>query len=151
MVKFQELFIDHFTRKLLKQYIMSDHPIGVALLKYACPICGKENKDASAIALGTIFNSRKNAARVEAMNNKIAGFSEQPCKECQSWIDKGAFFIIGVDPEKTEDMSNPYRTGHLVGIKKESDFCKSLPEEYKKKDALFMDYREMEKLGMINQ
>ena len=29
---------------------MSDHPLGVALLKYACPICGKENKDALAVA-----------------------------------------------------------------------------------------------------
>lgn len=130
---------------------MSDHPLGVALLKYACPICGKENKDASAVALGNRFHDKKNVARVEAMNNKIVGFSEQPCKECQSWIDKGAFFIIGIDPEKTEDMSNPYRTGHLVGIKKESDFYKSLPEEYKKKNAILMDYREMEKLGMINQ
>ena len=130
---------------------MSDHPLGVALLKYACPICGKENEDASSLALGNRFNDKKNVARVEAMHNKIVGFSEQPCKECQSWIDKGAFFIIGIDPEKTEDISNPYRTGHLVGIKKESDFYKSLPEEYKKKNAILMDYREMEKLGMINQ
>lgn len=129
---------------------MSHDQLGIALIKYACPICGKENEDASAIALCNKIN-RKNIARVEAMNNKIVGFSEQPCKECQSYIDKGAFLIIGIDTEKSKHMYNPYRTGHLVGIKKESDFYRFLPEEYKKKDAVFMDYREMEKLGIINQ
>lgn len=130
---------------------MSDHPLGVALLKYACPICGQINEETSAVALGNRFNDKENIAKVEAMHNKIVGFSEKLCMECQSWIDKGAFFIIGIDPEKTGDMSNPYRTGHLVGIKKESNFYKSLPEGYKKKNAIFMDYREMEKLKMINQ
>lgn len=129
---------------------MSDHPLGVALLKYVCPICGQVNEDASAIALGSKFNDKKNIKAVEAMHNKVVGFSEKPCKECQSYIDKGAFFVIGINPEKSDDMSNPYRTGHLVGIKRESEFVKHLPEEYQKKDAVYMDYREMEQLGIIN-
>ena len=124
--------------------------IEVALLKYVCPICGQVNEDASAIALGSKFNDKKNIEAVEAMNNKVVGFSEKPCKECQSYINKGAFFIIGIDAGKSDDMSNPYRTGHLVGIKRESEFVKNLPEEYQKKDAIYMDYREMEKFGMIN-
>ena len=128
---------------------MSDHPLGVALLKYVCPICGQVNEDASAVALGTKFNDKANVKKVEAMHNQIVGFSEKPCKECQEWIDKGAFFIIGIDAEKSNDMSNPYRTGHLVGIKRESEFVKDLPEEYKKKDAIFMDYKEMQNLGLI--
>lgn len=129
---------------------MSDHPLGVALLKYVCPICGQINEDASAIAINTLL-TEETAKKVEDMNNKVVGLSEKPCKECQEWIDKGAFFVIGIDPNKTDDMKNPYRTGHLVGIKRESEFVKHLPEEYQKKDAIYMDYREMERLGMINQ
>ena len=129
---------------------MSDHPLGVALLKYVCPICGQINEDASAIALNSLLTEEA-AKKVEDMNNKVVGFSEKPCKECQSYIDKGTLFIIGIDSEKSDDMSNPYRSGHLVGIKRKSEFVKHLPEEYQKKDAIYMDYREMEKLGMINQ
>lgn len=128
---------------------MSDK-LGVAILKYVCPICGQINEDASAIAMNTLL-TKSAAKKVEDMHNKVVGFSEKPCKECQSYIDQGAFFIIGIDPEKTDNMSNPYRTGHLVGIKKESEFYKHLPDEYKKKDAILMDYREMEQLGMIDK
>ena len=123
--------------------------VGVALLKYVCPICGQINEDASTIAINSLL-TEKAAKEVEDMNNKVVGFSEKPCKECQSYIDKGALFIIGIDPEKSDDVSNPYRTGHLVGIKRKSEFVKHLPEEYQKKDAIYMDYREMEKFGMIN-
>lgn len=129
---------------------MSDHPLGVALIKYACPICGNVNEDATAIALGSKFNNKKNVERVESMHNKIVGFSDKPCKECQSYIDQGALFIIGIDSEKSDDMSNPYRSGHFIGIKRESEFVKHLPEEYQKKNAIYMDYREMEKIGLIN-
>lgn len=125
-----------------------DKKIGVAIVKYACPICGEVIEDDTAI----VMNSRLSysmAQKVEAMNGQVAGYSDKPCKNCQKWIDKGAFFVIGCDADKTDDMSNPYRTGHLVGIKKTSEFYKHLPEEYKKKDAVFMDYREMAKVGLI--
>jgi hypothetical protein len=93
--------------------------VGVALLNYVCPICGQINEDASTIAINSLLTENA-AKKVEDMNNKVVGFSEKPCKECQSYIDKGALFIIGIDTEKSDDMSNPYRTGHLVGIKRES-------------------------------
>ena len=124
--------------------------VGVALLKYDCPICGQINEDASTIAINSLL-TEKAAKKVEDMHNKVVGFSDKPCKECQSYIDKGALFIIGIDVEKSNDMFNPYRTGHLVGIKRESEFVKHLPEEYQKKDAIYMDYKEMENFGMINQ
>lgn len=124
--------------------------VRVALLKYVCPICGQINEDASTVAINSLL-TEKAAKEVKDMHNKVVGFSEKPCKECKSYIDKGVLFIIGIDPEKSDDMSNPYRTGHFVGIKKESEFVKHLPEEYQKKDAIYMDYREMEKFGMINQ
>lgn len=120
--------------------------LGVALVKYICPICGKEAD--SAILMNKVL-SKKMAKEVEKLNGQNIGFSEKPCKECQEWIDKGAFFIIGVDSDKTEDNSNPYRTGHLVGIKKESEFYKDLEDKYKTHDFLFMDYRIMKQIGLI--
>ena len=124
--------------------------LGIALIKYICPICGEAKEDLQTIALNTRL-TKADAQRVESLHNQVVGFSNTPCKECQSYIDQGAFFVIGCDMEKTDDMSNPYRSGHLVGIKKSSEFYKHLPEEYKKKNALFMDYKEMEKLGMIHK
>ena len=128
---------------------MANVDLGVALVKYVCPICGKINEDDSAIVMNKRL-TKSEAKKVEAMNGQVVGFSDKPCKECQSCIDKGAFMIIGVDADKTDDMQNPYRSGHLVGIKKTSEFYKHLPDEYKKKDAVFMDYREMAKVGMID-
>ena len=122
--------------------------IGAALVKYVCPICGQVKEDLSAIVMNTRLTN-KAARDVESMHNQVVGFSSKPCKECQSYIDQGAFFVIGIDPERTDDMKNPYRSGHLVGIKKTSDFYKHLPDEYKKRDAVFMEYREMMKIGLI--
>jgi hypothetical protein len=127
---------------------MSDK-VGVALVKYACPICGQVKDDLTAIAINKKL-TKDDARKVEAMHDQVVGISDTPCKECQSYIDQGAFFVIGCDADKTDDMSNPYRSGHLVGIKKTSEFYQHLPDEYKKRDAVFMDYREMRQLGMIN-
>ena len=122
--------------------------IGVALVKYVCPICGQVKEDLSAIVMNTRLTN-KAARDVESMHDQVVGISDKPCKECQSYIDQGAFFVIGIDSERTDDMKNPYRSGHIVGIKKTSDFYKHLPEEYKKRDAVFMEYREMMKIGLI--
>lgn len=128
----------------------SEDRFGVALVKYACPICGKVNEDATA----TLINRRLTkhyADKIRELNGQCVGFSDKPCKECQSYIDKGAFFVIGIDGDKTTDMRNPYRSGHLVGISKKSDFYASLPEKCKARPAVFMDYREMMALKMITE
>lgn len=121
--------------------------LGCAVVKFACPICLKPVEDETSIALGTRF-SKANAERVNSMHNQIVGFSKKPCKECQEIIDKNALFIIGIDIEKSE-KDNPYRSGHIVAIKRESEFVQHLPEDFKKHDAIMMDYREMIQLGMI--
>jgi hypothetical protein len=127
---------------------MGEKKFGTAIVKYVCPICGQINEDASAIVMNTRL-TKADAKKVEEMHNKVVGYSDKPCKECQKILDQDAFFVIGIDPEKSDDMKNPWRTGHLVGIKKASEFYQHLPEEYKGKNALFMDYREMRQLRMI--
>ncbi len=127
---------------------MEENKLGTAIVKYVCPICGQINEEASAIVLNKRL-TRADANKVKEMHNKVVGYSDKPCKECQKILDQDAFFVIGIDPEKSDDMKNPWRTGHLVGIKKASEFYQHLPEEYKGKNALFMDYKEMRQLGMI--
>ena len=127
---------------------MEENKLGTAIVKYVCPICGQIDEDASAIVMNTRL-TKADAKKVEEMHNKIVGYSDKPCKECQKILDQDAFFVIGIDPEKSDDMKNPWRTGHLVGIKKASKFYQHLSEEYKGKNALFMDYKEMRQLGMI--
>ena len=124
--------------------------MGVAIVNYACPICGKINESASRIFMNTKF-SKKLADEIRSANNKTIGYSEKPCPECQQWIDKGAFFIIGVDAEKSDGNRNLWRTGDLVGIKKDSEFYRNLPDMYKCKPALFMDYREMRAIGLLQK
>ena len=126
---------------------MSDD-FGIALVKEACPICCKEMD--GPIIIGKERN-KKRAREINAMNGKVINFADNPCPECQKLIDEGCFFIIGIDPNKTTDMNNPYRTGHIVGISKECDFYKFLPEESKQFKAIFMDYKEMIKFGLINE
>lgn len=122
--------------------------VGVALAKEACPICCRPMD--GPILIGKKVG-KKYAENVNKMNGQLIGWSDKPCPECQKLIDEGCFFIIGVDVEKTEDNNNPYRSGHIVGITKECDFYKQLPDECKKSDAILMDYKVMMKVGLINE
>lgn len=123
--------------------------LGVAIVHKACPICGKVNESESEILVSTKPHNKKCNSEVSALNNKVVGFSKKPCKTCQEYLDKGAFFIIGVIEEKCEEGQPPYRSGDLFGITKTSDFYKNLPDEYKKKDAMFMDVKLMKQIGLI--
>ena len=100
---------------------MSDK-LGVSIVKYLCPICGKEADN------GIIMNSlltEKNAKEVEKLHNKAIRYADHACKECAKYKDKVVFFI-GIDISKSE-KNNPYRTGHISGVKKDS----SLVDEIK--------------------
>lgn len=94
----------------------------VSLVKYLCPVCGKDAEE------GIIMNSlltEKNAKAVKEMNGQAIGYANHVCKECKPYKDKAVFFI-GIDSKKSEP-NNPYRTGQIVGVKKESplvEHCK---------------------------
>ena len=119
---------------------------GLALVKELCPICAKEID--GPIIMGNIL-SKKNAQKINEMRGKVIGWASKPCSECQKHIDNGVFFVIGVDIEKSTD-EGLYRSGHIVGIKSDSDFVKSLNEEERKHNAIYMDFREMIRYGMID-
>ena len=53
--------------------------LGVSIVKYLCPICGKEADN------GIIMNSlltEENAKEVEKLHNKAIGYADHACKEC---------------------------------------------------------------------
>lgn len=90
-----------------------------SIVKYLCPICGKEAEE------GIIMNSlltEKAAKEVEELNGKTIGYTDHACKGCAQYKDEAVFFI-GIDEEKSTP-TDPYRTGNIVGIKKDSRLVK---------------------------
>ena len=90
--------------------------VGVALAKEACPVCAKTMD--GPILMNTKL-SGKNASEVKALHGQIIGFKDIPCDECKELLNKG-FVLIGINAEKTDDMSNPYRSGHMWCISTKS-------------------------------
>ena len=96
---------------------MEKEDFKVALCKELCPICGKEMD--GPIVMNQVL-TKEAANNVAALHGKVIGWADHCCKECSEYKDKAIFFI-GIDTEKSEP-NNPYRTGKMVGINKDSDF-----------------------------
>jgi hypothetical protein len=90
--------------------------LGVSIVNYLCPICGKVAEQ------GIMMNSlltKEAAKEVSELNGKNIGFTNYACKECSKYKDEVVFFI-GIDVSKSKPDS-PYRTGQIVGVKKDSE------------------------------
>lgn len=90
----------------------------VSLVKYLCPICGKDAEE------GIIMNSlltEKHAKEVKDLNGKAIGFANHCCKECAKYKDKGIYFIAIDDSKGGKNLSDFYRTGQLVCIANSSN------------------------------
>lgn len=88
--------------------------IGVALVHELCPVCTKEMD-------GSIFInqklSEKEAKKVEDMHGKVV-WSKELCPDCKEMKSQG-FILIGAVEAKTEDATNPYRSGNIWCVKQE--------------------------------
>lgn len=89
--------------------------LGVALTKEACHACGTL-VDGPIIMNTELTNEA--AKDAEDLHGRVIGYLEKPCDHCQELMSQG-FLLIGVDEDKTEDESNPYRSGHQWVIKNE--------------------------------
>lgn len=131
---------------------MKNNNFEVGIVKYACPICGKE------VDNEIILNSKltkKAAQSIREMNGKFIGYSKNACKECLKYKDEVVFFI-GILPEKSDKTNGIYRTGDVVGVKQESDFVKDVPVEYILKTAndvkfCFIDVEAGKEIGIFNK
>lgn len=89
--------------------------LGVALTKTLCPVCTKEMD--GDILLNTRLTEGE-AKKVEAMHNQVIGWSKTLCPDCSDMKSKG-FILIGAVEAKTEDVTNPYRSGNIWVVKEE--------------------------------
>ena len=128
--------------------------LGVALVHKLCPICCKKVEEE------ILINSKlstKYAKEVEKLNGKAVGFSDNACEECSKYKDE-CVYIISIDPERSDvkTMEGIYRMGRISGVKNDSDFIESIPENYILKTAngvkyVFMDYKEGVELGLFEK
>lgn len=114
----------------------NEDKLGVGLCDLVCPICGK--KCDSVIIMNTHL-TKKAAQKVKEVHGQTIGYADKPCKDCQEQIDNNRFVLIEIDIDKTNDMANPYRTGRLAYIDKDSYFYKNLDDQFKIKEACFID------------
>lgn len=93
---------------------MSENKIEVALVHEICPICGKPINEQ--ILMNKIL-SKKYAKEIENLHGKAIGYSRTACEYCSKYKDE-AVMCIAIDETKSEP-NNPYRTGQIVGIRKD--------------------------------
>ena len=131
---------------------MKDNVIGTALAKELCVICCTEMD--GPILINTKL-SKSQADKVNKMHGQVIGFADKPCDKCQENMSK-AFLFIGFDEEQSDMDNLPggfYRTGHIIGVKKESlvvtEFVKENNPNAIKKGFMFTPYSIMKQLGLI--
>lgn len=88
--------------------------VGVALVHELCPVCTKEMD-------GSVFInqklSEKEAKKVEDLYGKVL-WSKELCQDCKDMKAQG-FILIGAVEAKTQDATNPYRSGNIWCVKQE--------------------------------
>lgn len=104
------MMTDFLNRKKMK------NNLGIALTKEACPVCAKAFD--GPIIMNRVLLENK-AKQVESLHGQIIGYRDTPCDECKELLAKG-FVLIGIHLDKTDDMSNPYRSGQMWCIKREA-------------------------------
>lgn len=102
---------------------MSENKIGFALVHEICPICGKPMNEQ--ILMNSVL-SKKYAKEIENVHGKAIGYSKTTCEDCSKYKDE-AVMCIAIDEAKSEP-NNPYRTGQVVGIRKDFQLFVDKPE-----------------------
>lgn len=120
---------------------MSDVHFEAALVKEACPLCGK-TEDGPIIINRCL--TKHFAAQVKKLHGQTIGYMDKPCEECRKYMKQG-FLLIGIIEEKTDDMKNPYRSGNIWVIKHEA--AKKLFPDMTK-GAVFLDINDANALGL---
>lgn len=104
----------------------------VALVHRLCPVCTQENEEGTQIIMNKRL-SQSQASKVDAMNGKAIGFTDQMCANCKKELNKygkSAVYLIEYDQQKTDDKSNPYRTGRVFIVKNKTVWKKSTTADW---------------------
>ena len=105
---------------------MKTNNLEVSLVKELCPVCCKEMD--GPIIMNSIL-TEKNAKNVKDLHNKVIGFADHCCEECSKYKDEAVFFVsIDASKSSKDSLENLYRTGKIIGIKKEADMIESFKD-----------------------
>ena len=111
----------------------------VSLCKELCPACLKELD--GPIIMNSLL-TEKCANEVKELHGKVIGISNKFCDQCQEYAHQG-IILIGIDENKTDDMKNPYRSGHFYVVKEswlENINDDKLKEVARKKRMMFVSH-----------
>ena len=97
--------------------------LGVALVNYACPICGKTAE--SGIIMNSLLTETSKKS-VENLHDKTVGYADKCCEECSKYKDEVVFFV-GIDSEKSTKQ-DIYRTGEIAGISRKAPILKQFKD-----------------------
>lgn len=117
----------------------------VSLVNQLCPICGKV---ADQVILMNRLLTEKLAKEVKNMHGKAIGYADKCCDECSKYKDDVVFFI-GADTSKSDQ--EPYRTGQIAGVKRDSELAKSVKNVATLKDGttyIFIDENIGKQIGL---
>lgn len=117
----------------------------VSLVDQLCPICGKV---ADQVILMNSLLTEEIAKEVKNMHGKAIGYADKCCDECSKYKDDVIFFI-GADISKSD--TEPYRTGQIAGIKRDSELAKSVKNAATLKDGtmyIFIDENIGKQMGL---
>ncbi len=123
---------------------MDDKLFSAVLTKELCKVCAKEVD--GAIIINTRL-TKSNSKKVDELNGKVIGWAKDLCPECQKMHELG-FIFIGVDEKKTDDVTNPYRTGNTWCLKQEAAINFFKPDEPPKSGIAFIDWRVAQQIGL---
>ncbi len=122
-----------------------DKKLGVALTKTLCSICAITEMDGD-IVLNTVL-TESNAKKVEDMHGKVVAWSKEPCPACQDMKSKG-FVLIGVDEDRTDDVTNPWRTGNIWCVKQEAAEIIFAGQPVPESGVAFVDIKVCKQVGL---
>jgi hypothetical protein len=102
---------------------MAEH---VALVKRVCRVCHKE-VDAEIVVATRYFNGEP-LTDLSQYHGKVVGFLEEPCDDCKEKFRMDEYnIILEFDEAKTDDRNDPYCTGRVLQVRKDTEFAKVLP------------------------
>ena len=102
---------------------MKEH---TALVKRVCRVC-HQAVDAE-IVIATKYYNGEPLIDLAKYHQKVVGFLEEPCDDCKKKFKMDEYnIILEFDEAKTDDRNDPYCTGRVLQVRKDTEFAKLLP------------------------
>lgn len=91
--------------------------LDIALIHELCPVYLTPVNEQ--ILLGKTLTENQIGSLEKNFHGKSIAISKELSENAKKEIGDGVF-LIEIDPKRSEDMSNPFRTGNIIGISKDA-------------------------------